>query len=349
MKKIRGEVMKNNMPQVYIGTNTVVFAQSAIRTLEDMTGIAAVMNKGTFKERPFSTVLNMTVYIHFAGFIQGDYAISMNEATAAGLIDAYEDGMTDEELLEMREDYTGFVKEYLNTAVGLSITELEQVFGALTYSSSIVVYGKIEFPDVTSGSVVLESRAGDIQCAFSINFAKLKIGQKLEECMELVEQVNRKLNLVKREVDTILQLVPTCLVAVNAQGSILPGHSRHASEVLGYEADYIIVGLHLSDFLSLESDDRQSMDRFFELLRERSCMTYESFPFQELQWMCDGQVMGQNGKHYRLDWLPVISEENSCMKKLIITVEDITNLRPAPEQNGPAAGSCEPVLKEGDM
>ncbi|MDM8516243.1 hypothetical protein QUF76_08605 [Desulfobacterales bacterium HSG16] len=64
--------MKNYQPRAYISTNTVLFAQNIIRSIEDMTGLSSVLNKASFKEKPFSTSFDMIVYIYFAGVIQGD-------------------------------------------------------------------------------------------------------------------------------------------------------------------------------------------------------------------------------------------------------------------------------------
>ena len=315
--------MDNDQPRAYIGTNTVLFAQSIMRSLEDMIGLSPVLNKESFREKAFSTGFDMIIYIHFAGIIQGDYLISMDESTAAKLIEVYEDGMTNEALKEMREDYTGFIKELLNTAVGLSIPELEQIFGNLTYSSSIVVYGKIEFPDVTAGDLIIESKAGNIQCGFAIDLVKLKIGQKLEECMCMIRDVRNQAAMARKEVDTILQIVPTCLVAVSPDGTILPGYSRQARALAGIEPDGDIVGLHLHDFLSLVAEDRQAMASFFTFLSEKECLSRETFPFDEVQRMCDGNFHTKHGKIFKLEWLPMVNEEKLCLEKLIVIVETI--------------------------
>ncbi len=110
------------------------FAQTVICSLEDMVGISFGLNKSSFKKIPFSSPFNMTAYIHFAGTIQGDYILSLDEITAAKLAGVYEEGMSDNDLRKMREDYGGFIKELLNLAVGQAILELEQSFGCLTYT-----------------------------------------------------------------------------------------------------------------------------------------------------------------------------------------------------------------------
>jgi hypothetical protein len=86
---------------------------------------------------------------------------------ATKLIDAYEYGTSDDDIREIREDYSDFIKELLNTIVGKSIVELEPTFGYLTYTSCILVHGEIEFPDVSTASLKIEGEAGEILCGLS--------------------------------------------------------------------------------------------------------------------------------------------------------------------------------------
>lgn len=317
--------MKNYQPRAYISTNTVLFAQNIIRSIEDMTGLSSVLNKTSFKEKAFSTSFDMIIYIYFAGVIQGDYILAMNEETAAKLIGVYEEGMTQSDLRETREDYVSFIKELLNTAVGMSIPEIEQIFGHLTYSPSVVVYGEIEFPDVVSGNLFIECDAQKIQCGFSINLAKLKIGQKLEECMEMIRHIQNEAKAAQKEVATILELVPSCLVAVGQDGKILPGHSRKAAEIVGHDPGMDIVGLDLTEFLKLKPHDIRKMESFFHFVSDLECKSSsEKFPFEELQHMSEGDLSGQKGKRFKLDWLPVILDETNCLEKLIVSIEDIS-------------------------
>ncbi len=190
--------MADNSEKKYIKKYTDIFAQNVIDCFGDMTEISFVLNKASYKEIPFSSPFNMTVYIHFAGTIQGDYIISLDEIVAAKLIEAYEDGMSKHDVREMRDDYGGLLKELLNTAVGTSIPRLEQKIGNLTYTSSRIVYGEIEFPDVLSGNVKIESEKGEILCGFCLNLAKLKIGRELEETKAENIRMGTELDVARR-------------------------------------------------------------------------------------------------------------------------------------------------------
>ncbi len=128
----------------YLKENTHLFVQNVAQSIEDMVGCTFEIDTESYTEKAFVPEFGMTVSIHFAGKVQGDYVVVMDEKTAAATIDAYEEGMEFEDLKAMREDYGGFIKECLNLSVGESIPALEQNFGEITFSPPVVVYGELE-------------------------------------------------------------------------------------------------------------------------------------------------------------------------------------------------------------
>jgi len=196
--------MLENPKNSHISTHTVVFAKNVIQTLEDMTGVSFVLKEDSFQESSFSSSFNMIAHIHFVGTIEGDYLLSLNEVLAAKLIDAYEDGMSEQNLREIRADYGDFIKEVLNTAVGWSITKLEQTFGNLTYTYCVLVYGEIQFPEVSSGGVKIARENGEILCGFSLNLVKLKIGRRLEEAKAENVRMKMELDIARRLQEMVL-------------------------------------------------------------------------------------------------------------------------------------------------
>ncbi len=312
----------DNLQDAFISTNTLIFSQSVIRSLEDMIGTPFALDKTSFREAAFSSPFNMIAYIHFAGAIQGEYILSLDEITAAILIEAYEVGMSDDDLREIRSDYADFIKELLNLAVGQSISELEQSFGYLTYAPCTVVYGEIEFPDIMSGNVRIKSDTREILCGFALDFAKVKTGRKLEETLQELEKKTIEANKTRKEVDTILQLLPSALIAVNSDGKIIPGHGHKAASVLGYDSDKDIVGSDLVSLLELKEDASRVMEKFFKLFK-----TNDSFPFEEFLTMCEGKFVSQRGKIFKLDWLPVANDDANTLDKLLVIIEDITEKR----------------------
>ncbi len=321
--------MNNNSRNGYISTNAVFFAQSVIRSLEDMVGDPFVLNKSSFKEIPFSSRFNMIAYIHFSGTIQGDYILSLDEITAAKLIDAYESGMPENDLREMREDYGGFIKELLNLAVGQSILELEQSFGYLTYTPGTVIYGEVEFPDVTSGTIMIENEKGGILCGFSLNLAEVKIGRKLEETLQELEKKTIEANRTAKDVEGILNLIPSGLVAINSDAKILPGHSHSTAGIVGYDSGREIVGSDLATLLCLEPDTFQILIKWVH----KVFLKHGSLPFEKLVLMCGNEFTNQRGKIFKLDWLPVINEKTGYMEKLLIIIQDFTEKRRLEAEN----------------
>lgn len=196
--------MLENPKNSHIRNHTFVFAKNVIQTIKDMTGVSFVLNDNSFQESSFSSSFHMIAHIHFVGTIEGDYLLSLNEVLAAKLIDAYEDGMSDENLHEIREEYGDFIKEVLNTAVGWSITKLEETFGNLTYTYCVLVYGQIEFPEVSSGGLKIARVNEEILCGFSLNLVKLKIGRKLEEAKAENFRMKMELDIARRLQEMVL-------------------------------------------------------------------------------------------------------------------------------------------------
>ena len=196
--------MLKELKNSHVSTHTLVFAKNVIQTIKDMTGIFFVLNEDSFQESLFSPSFHMIAHIHFVGTIEGDYLLSLNEVLAAKLIDAYEDGMSNEDIREMRQDYGDFIKEVLNTAVGWSITTLEQTFGNLSYTYCVLIYGEIEFPEVSSGGVKIEGENGQILCGFSLNLVKLKIGRKFEEAKAENLRMKTELDIARKLQEIVL-------------------------------------------------------------------------------------------------------------------------------------------------
>ncbi len=309
----------------YISTNTIIFAHSVIRSLEDMVGAAFALNKASFRETPFSSPFRMIAYIHFSGTIQGDYILGLDEMTAARLAGVCKHGMSDNDIHKMREDYGGFVKELLNLAVAQSILDIEQSFGNLTYIPATVVYGEIEFPDVMSGNVKIESEAGEIEilCGFSLNLAKLKISRKLDETLRELEKRRIEANEVRENLENILQKLPTGVVAINSACKVLPGHSHATASVVGYDPDKEIEGTELTALLGLKQDDAHDMIKWIRLIFS----AYDFFPFEKLLMMCKDEYANQQDKILRLDWLPVVNHKTKTLEKLQVLIDDVTEKR----------------------
>ncbi|MDM8558685.1 hypothetical protein [Candidatus Parabeggiatoa sp. HSG14] len=307
---------------VYIDTSTLSFARSVIYTLEDMLGIPFELKKTSFRESAFSSPFNMIAYIHFTGVVQGDYLLGLDEVLAAKLIEVYEEGMSQNDLREMREDYGGFIKELLNIAVGLSIPELEQSFGDLTHASGILIYGEIDLPNVKSGNVLIESEMGKILCGFSLNLAQIKIGRTLEKILRELEQITNEAKRARKTVKTVLRLFNSASIAITPDGKILPGCSHSPASVIGLDPDKEIVGMNLATLLELDDSDSDKLNRVFENIKGNGQLSAKDILLPEKT-----ELTNKHGKIFKLDWLPVINDENKCLEKLLVVMENISEAR----------------------
>mgnify|MGYP003574347821 CR=1 FL=1 len=273
--------MKIDPQNTYIDTNTLIFAKSIIYALEDMLGISFVLNKTSFRKTTFSSPFDMVACIHFTGTVQGEYLLGLDEVLAAKLIEVYEEGMSKNDLCEMREDHGGFVKELLNIAVGLSIPELEQSFGDLTHASGILIYGEIDLPDVKSGSVLIESEQGKILCGFSLNLAQVKIGRTLEKTLQQLEQITTEAKNAHKTVKTVLRLFNSASIAVTPEGKILPGCSHSPASIVGLDPDKEIVGMDVTTLLDLNSSDSHKLNHVLQEIKKSDFFSVKEIPLLE--------------------------------------------------------------------
>lgn len=179
-----------------IESHTKLFSKNICRAISDMSGNSYEICKDTFEEKPFITEYKMTIFLSFSGVVQGEYLLALDESVAAKLIGINPSEITLMNLNAMRIEYSGFLKEVLNLSANLTIEGLTLRYGELTSSSATVVYGEIDFPDIISGTIMIKGHPGKIQCVFSLNLAKLKIGEQLAntllELKELTELLEEK-------------------------------------------------------------------------------------------------------------------------------------------------------------
>ncbi|MDM8565981.1 PP2C family protein-serine/threonine phosphatase [Candidatus Halobeggiatoa sp. HSG11] len=196
--------MLKNSQHDYTNSHIFLFAKNVIKTLEDMVEASFQLNDNSVQKTSFPNFLPIVAYIHFAGIIEGNYLLSLNETLAIKLIDAYEEGMSKDDIQEIRGEYGGFIKELLNIAVGQSIIELEKTFGNLSYNSCTSVYGEIEFPDFSATYITIEGKEEEMLCGFSLNLVRLKIGKKFEEARAENLRMGAELDIARRLQEMVL-------------------------------------------------------------------------------------------------------------------------------------------------
>jgi|WetSurMetagenome_2_1015567.scaffolds.fasta_scaffold26240_1 two-component system, chemotaxis family, sensor kinase CheA len=308
----------------YLRANTLIFAQNVIQSLADMVGAEFSLRKDTLRETPFTTTYSMIISIHFSGSIQGDYLVCLDDAVALKLIGAFDPAMTPTGIRELRETYGGFLKELLNLSVGLSIVELEKSFGDLTFAPATVIYGEIETAKIPSGNIEIEGIAGKIQCGFLVNLANVKIGQKLEDALVDLEKKALEVRESQRNIAHILQALPIGLCSIDATGTVLPGQSKATAAVVGLPAEENITGQALDAVVGVSGALATEWKTWLSLVFER----YGQIPFGDMKELCVlNEVRNGRDRVLKLNWLPIVNENESALAKLLVVIDDITRQR----------------------
>ena len=153
-----------------------------------MTSVTFKVDDNSYKEKTFRFNNGMTVYINFYGKVQGGFIIGIDECAALKLMGIENPS---QELLNYREDLSGFFNEVMNIAVAQTLPELENEFENLTYFPAIVVFGDIIFPEVRSSVVDIQSLSSTIKCGFALNMVRAKISRKLEIIEKSLENTTK--------------------------------------------------------------------------------------------------------------------------------------------------------------
>ncbi len=316
--------MSSSPENGYLRSSTLHFARKMCQSIYDMAGISYTVNEASFQEASFISTYKMITFISFSGMIQGNYLCSCDEAVALKIIGAYSEGMTDQQIREMRLEFSGFIKELLNLSVGQSIVELEKNFGDLTFNPSTVVYGELDFPEFLSGNILLENANGNILCGFSLNLANLRIGQKLEEALVEIERKTAEALEAKKNISSILELLPIGLVAIDQFGKILPGYSKSMHAVAGVDSDVSLVGNLLTGLLKIDEKSGVAWKNWLKLVFTK----YNQIPFRDLHELCEiNEVKTADQRILKFEWYPVVDTIRNVMEKLLVVVEDVTQQR----------------------
>lgn len=312
----------SNNPYLY--SNALTFGQNTAQTIMDMTGQNFAAEQSSIIEGAFNRSSGMTVSIPFAGTIQGTYILTLQEQVAAAIIGEWQEGMEQEALQQLRGDTGGFIKELLNIAVGQSIVELEKNFGDLTFSPATVVYGIVEYPEVRSGQITIKGDVGIITCAFSLNLANIRIGQKLEEALAEIALRTREAEETKRNIQTILATVPSGLLSIDLKGIILPGYSTATLTIIDADPSASVAGTALTSLLHLSEEKAKN----FEMWLDIATMKFKEIAFADIAQLCDiNELILPSGKEVTFTWVPITLTEGGALEKMIVILEDVTEQR----------------------
>lgn len=299
------------------------FAGGLCGNVRDMVGVELAPDASTSTETKFDPHRGMAVMIHFTGAIQGEFAVSLSEKTAASLLGAWSEGMGPEDVKEMRGDFGGFLKEALNTSVGQVIPALEKEFDALTFLPPVVVYGEIEYPDVPSGRIVVSGEVGEVECFFVLNLMGLELGERLQAALQALGDSAREATAAKRSVASMLEAFPSGLVTVGRDGRIRPGYARITPQTVGLDREAPIPGMHAVELLGLDNALVRETELWLEVVYDK----WNVIPFKDLLGLCPlSEMENSRGLIVHPEWIPLRTEEGD-LDGLLLIVQDVTDKR----------------------
>lgn len=299
------------------------FASGVCGNIRDMVGSEFEIRADSLSETKFVPARGMAVMIHFTGAIQGEFALSLSEETAAKVLGMWSDGMGPGDLREMRGDFGGFLKECLNTSVGQAMPSLEREFDALTFLPSVLIYGELEYPDVPSGYISMSGPAGDLDCYFVLNLMGLELGDRLQAALKALGESAREATAAKRSVTSMLEAFPSALVTVGRDGKVRPGYARITPETVGLDRDAPIPGLHMVELLGLGEKLVRETNFWLEVVYDK----WGVIPFKDLLGLCPiCETENERGSILLPKWVPLRTEDGS-LDGLLLMVENVTEKR----------------------
>jgi CheY-specific phosphatase CheX len=166
--------MAGTMQEIFLRATTALFAQNFCSTIEIMTGQIFTIHAKSLTKGFITYPPGFITFMHFAGNVQGDFSLAMDESTAFKITNTNVDFETKEQRAEAKKNAAEILGEVLNTATGATILELEKKYGALTAISPYFVYGEITLPNIMSGTVETQSAKGNVTCLVSLNKVPLR-------------------------------------------------------------------------------------------------------------------------------------------------------------------------------
>ena len=166
--------MAGTMQEIFLRATTALFAQNFCSTIEIFSGHSFTIHAKTLKKGFVTYPPGFIAFMHFAGAVQGDFAISMDETTALKIAKTPIESLVPEKIAEAKSNAAEMLGEVLNTATGATLNELEKKYGDLTAISPYFVFGEITLPNILSGTVEAQSSCGNITCLLSINKVPLR-------------------------------------------------------------------------------------------------------------------------------------------------------------------------------
>ena len=175
-----------------VDEHTVIFGQIVQKTFENMLGVETLKASDIETRNSVCTNKPFIVSIHYTGTVFGEYLLALDEETGAKLIE-FDEPITDENRDEFKSEICDTLSEILNVIVGESIVDLQKSFAKLTITAPRVFFGEIRYPQFRTGTSILTTEAGDIECHFCLDLMRLNLAESYNDAMSSLLEINRKL------------------------------------------------------------------------------------------------------------------------------------------------------------
>lgn len=188
---------------------TRTFSDVTSQTLVDMFGIETTSSSDIVETSSVKTERTFIISLYYTGSVYGEYLLALDEETAARII-GLDAPITDENRDEVREEICDALSETLNTIVGESIVHVQETHPKLTLTAPRIFFGEIRYPQFKTGSTIVETEAGPIECHFCLDLMRLDLATSYDEAMESLLGVNDQLKAANRHLaEQQAQLVHT--------------------------------------------------------------------------------------------------------------------------------------------
>lgn len=175
----------------------LAFAASAAQALEDRIGIECRFAEDSFRMEKNVLPDMMHAAIAFHGPAQGEFLLSMDEATASRLVG-----------VAHRDNYEGVIREVLKTSVDRAVENFGNESEELTLLPTRVTYGEVHYANAPIALVLLRLTPGTVECRVALNLMEQKMGQKLQAARSALRTRERDIRQARENLESIMAVLP---------------------------------------------------------------------------------------------------------------------------------------------
>ena len=308
----------------YITDHVELFLKVTRKTLQDMFGCECSSSDQITEEKGLMTDKNFHIAILFTGTIQGEYILALDERTAATMLGMANENTSEEELLELRSDFSNALYEALNVAVGETIQKLGEDYKRLTFTSPRINFGSTIYYLIPTAKGVLNSDYGDIEGYFYINLMKLNLATSYHEALENYRKAEALAEESKQTIDRIMTNISIAIFTINRNLIINQGYSAATNHLLDFEPNQDSV--NFIDILYDLTKDSNLVEGFVAWVK----LVYSN---HNLDWQKDfiplcncNEIATNDGRILQFSWVPIYSSSQK-IDRIMAIAEDITDRR----------------------